>query len=139
VAAPPPAPARSTAPAHVDNARDSKRLLEQARAAMGQGQYPQAEELFKKARASGMYHGQAATGLAELAFQRGRSADALVLARQAVVAGGGVPAKMVLGNAYFKLGRYDEAIAVYQQVLKVSKNHVEAQRNLQLAEKRRGL
>jgi Flp pilus assembly protein TadD len=45
---------------------------------------------------------------------------------------------MVLGNSYFRLERFDEAIAEYQSVLRVDHNHAEARANLAAAEKRKG-
>jgi tetratricopeptide (TPR) repeat protein len=60
------------------------------------------------------------------------------LAERAVEASGGVTARMVLGNSYFKLGKYDEAIAQYRDVLQTDAGHREARANLAAAEKRKG-
>jgi cytochrome c-type biogenesis protein CcmH/NrfG len=45
---------------------------------------------------------------------------------------------MVLGNTYFKLGKYDDAIGQYRDVLRVDGTHAEARANLAAAEKRKG-
>ena len=121
---------------------EARRLLQQAHSSVTLGKYAQAEDQFHKVLALAppkADRAAALTGMAEMAFQHGKHSDALTLARQAVDAGGGVPAKLVLGNAYFKLARYDDAIHAYRDVLKVSKDNPDAQRNLQAAEKRKGL
>ena len=89
-------------------------------------------------RSTGLERGSALTGLAEVAFQRGSYPEAVRLAQRAVEATGGVAAKMVLGNSYFKLGKYDEAIAQYRKVLEADASHREARANLAAAEKRKG-
>jgi tetratricopeptide (TPR) repeat protein len=89
-------------------------------------------------RASGLERAAALTGLAEVAFQRGTYPEAVRLAHRAVEAGGGNAAKMVLGNSYFKLGKYDDAIAQYRDVLQTDAGHREAKANLAAAEKRKG-
>jgi len=73
-----------------------------------------------------------------VAFQRGQYPEAVRLAQRAVESSGGVAAKMVLGNSYFKLGKYDEAIAEYRAVLQADAGHREARANLAAAEKRKG-
>ena len=89
-------------------------------------------------RATGLERGSALTGLAEVAFQRGQYPEAVRVGHRAVEAGGGVAAKMVLGNSYFKLGKYDDAILQYRQVLQTDAGHREARANLAAAEKRKG-
>jgi tetratricopeptide (TPR) repeat protein len=115
-----------------------RRTIGDGRAALGAGRYAEAEALFARAQASGLERGAALTGLAEVAFQRGNYLESVRLGRRAVDSGGGVAAKMVLGNSYFKLKKYDDAIAEYREVLKVDHDHAEARSNLAAAEKRRG-
>src|SRR5581483_6805372 len=106
-------------------------------AALGASRFGDAELAFSHADATGFERGPALTGLAEVKFQRRQFGDAVTIARRAVDAGGGVQARMVLGNSYFKLNRYDEAIAEYRKVLEIDKGHVEAASSLAAAEKRR--
>jgi serine/threonine protein kinase len=138
---PPTAAPKSTAPAPPSPAMaiaEAKRLLAQARGAMVAERYAEAEDLYNRVRVTGLERGPALTGLAEVAFQRGSYPEAVRLAHRAVDAGGGVAAKMVLGNSYFKLGKYDEAIAEYRDVLRSDAKHGEAKANLAAAEKRKG-
>jgi serine/threonine protein kinase len=135
-----PAPAKATAPAATDPLAmrgEAKRLLAEAREAKDAGRYAQAETLFNKVQSTGFERGPAFTGLAEIAFQKGSYPDAVRLGKRAVETGGGLIARMVLGNSYFKLKKYDEAIAEYEEVLKIDGGYAEAQQNLALATKRR--
>jgi Flp pilus assembly protein TadD len=73
-----------------------------------------------------------------VAFQQQHYPEAVRLGHRAVESNGGVAAKMVLGNSYFKLGKFDEAIGEYREVLRIDGGHAEARANLAAAEKRRG-
>jgi tetratricopeptide (TPR) repeat protein len=115
-----------------------KRLLQKAREAAIAERYAEADDLYNRVRATGLERGAALTGLAEVAFQRGSYPEAVRLGHRAVEVGGGVAAQMVLGNSYFKLGKYDDAISSYREVLRVDGGHAEARANLAAAEKRKG-
>jgi serine/threonine protein kinase len=125
---------------HVDSASatlEAKHKLSEARQALDGRQYAQAEALYDQVRSMKLETGAATTGLAMVAFQRGNFSEAARMAKRATEFGGGVPARMVLGNALFKLGRYDEAIAQYQEVLKIDHGHAEAKTNLKAAQARK--
>ena len=117
---------------------EAKRLLGKAHQAAIAERYAEADELYNRVRGSGLERGSALTGLAEVAFQRGQYPEAVRLGHRAVEAEGGVAARMVLGNSYFKLGKYDDAIEQYREVLQADAGHREAKANLAAAEKRRG-
>jgi tetratricopeptide (TPR) repeat protein len=117
---------------------EARAILQEARDAMAGERYKEAEELFNRVRATGLEQAASLLGLAEVAFQRGSYAQSMHLGQRAVAAGGGIAAKMVLGNAYLKLGRYDDAINQYREVLRINGSHVEARSNLAVAEKRKG-
>ena len=133
---------KATAPAAPPNPAlalaEARRMLGKAHEATVDERYAEAEELYNRVRATGLERGSALTGLAEVAFQRGQYPEAVRLGHWAVDAGGSVAAKMVLGNSYFKLGKYDEAISQYRQVLQADAGHREARANLAAAEKRKG-
>ncbi|MGZ3425420.1 MAG: protein kinase domain-containing protein [Polyangia bacterium] len=138
----PPAEAKSSAPLAPPNPAlalaEAKRMLGKAHDATVAERYAEAEDLYNRVRGTGLERGSALTGLAEVAFQRGQYPEAVRLGHRAVEAGGGVGAKMVLGNSYFKLGKYDEAIGQYREVLQADASHREAKANLAAAEKRKG-
>jgi hypothetical protein len=133
-AVPPPAAAVSDR----EKRAEAARLLKDARRALVAGSLAQAESLYQKVEDTGFEKPAALTGLGECAFQAGNYADAVRRARRAVESGGGVAARMVLGNAYFKLQQYDNAIGAYKEVLKLDGRHEEAQQNLAAAERKRG-
>jgi serine/threonine protein kinase len=138
----PPSEAKSSAPLAPPNPAlalaEAKRMLGKAHDATVAERYAEAEDLYNRVRGTGLERGPALTGLAEVAFQRGQYPEAVRLAHRAVEASGGVSARMVLGNSYFKLGKYDEAIAEYREVLQADAGHREAKANLAAAEKRKG-
>jgi hypothetical protein len=117
---------------------EAKRMLQKARESVVAERYAEAEDLYNRVRASGLERAPALTGLAEVAFQRGSYPEAVRLGHRAVESGGGVPATMVLGNSYFKLGKYDDAITQYREVLRTDAEHQEAKANLAAAQKRKG-
>jgi len=117
---------------------EARRMLGKAHDAVVDERYAEAEDLYNRVNQTGLERGPALTGLAEVAFQRGQYPEAVRLAHRAVEANGGVAAKMVLGNSYFKLGKYDDAILQYREVLETDAGHREARANLAAAEKRKG-
>jgi tetratricopeptide (TPR) repeat protein len=105
---------------------------------MQQGQFAHAEALYNQVRGMNLEKGAVTTGLAEVAFQRGDYAEAARIGKRAIESGGGIPARMIVGNALFRLGRLEDAIAQYQEVLRLDHGHREAKANLQAALNRRG-
>src|SRR5579885_1113484 len=144
-----PAPAAPTAfqppaetpkpPPVVHKARDTgaaaKRQLADARQKLAAGHYPEAKQAFTHLLDSRERAG-ALLGLSEIAFQQASYSDAARLAHQALSAGGGVNAHVLLGNAFFKQQKYAEAIREYKTVLRTQPNHAEARRGLEAAERR---
>ena len=126
-AAAPPTPKAPPAP----SLRDGLRLL-------SNHQLDDAERLFHKLAGSPGDRGGASTGLARISFERGNYAEAVRRGKSAVQSGGGVPAHLVLGNAYLRVGRYDDAAEEYRAVLKVQPDHREARQNLEAAQRRAG-
>jgi tetratricopeptide (TPR) repeat protein len=115
---------------------EGKRLLGDARRALAEQRFAEAQALFTQAQGAGE-RGPALTGLAEVAFQRGNYAETVPLAKRAVDNGGGVAARMLLGNSYFRLRRWDDAIGEYSSVLRAQPGHAEAQSNLAAAERKK--
>jgi eukaryotic-like serine/threonine-protein kinase len=94
------------------------------------GRFAQARMEFETAARHPRARGAAYLGLAEVEFQLSQYAAAERFAKDAVKQGGGLRAKLVLGNIYFKLRDYKRAITAYKAVLELDARHKEAQRNL---------
>jgi serine/threonine protein kinase len=117
---------------------EAKKKLKTAREALMNGNFTEAETLYTAVMTTGLERPTALTGLAQVAFQQGNFLLAVRQSKRALEAGGGVEAKMVLGNSYFRLGKYDDAIGQYRDVLVLDHGHREAADNLAAAEKRKG-
>jgi eukaryotic-like serine/threonine-protein kinase len=110
--------------------------LKLGRQHLAHGDFAAAHHDFGLAAKNPRMRGAAQVGLAEVEFQLGRFAEAERIAKEAVKNGGGLRARLVLGNVYFKLRNYPKAVNAYQQVLAIDPKHKEAQRNLDAAQKR---
>jgi cytochrome c-type biogenesis protein CcmH/NrfG len=74
--------------------------------------------------------------LAEVSFQEKKYADAARAAELASEHGGGVKARVLLGDAHFRLARYKEAAKAYEDALKLDPGNASAKSGLALANKR---
>jgi serine/threonine protein kinase/tetratricopeptide (TPR) repeat protein len=94
----------------------SQRAAAAGQAALARGRLDEAEENFNRAVRADSTNPIAVGGLAEVAFEHARYAEALDYARRASrLAPQSSKYLVVLGDAYFKLLRYDEAKATYQK------------------------
>jgi tetratricopeptide (TPR) repeat protein len=115
----------------------AKRLtIEEARHLLEERQIPAAEHAFTQLLGSAADRGPASTGLARCAFERGDYAEAIRRAERAVKSGGGAQAHLVLGDAYFKVLKFDFAVREYREVLKVQPGSSEAKQHLEAAQRR---
>jgi hypothetical protein len=113
---------------------EAQAILTEARAAEAQMQWQKARALYERVAAGSHRRSDGLLGMANIAFQT-RDFDASIeYARNALQSGGGDNARMRLGHALLKKGRYDDAIAQYRAVLKSNPKHREAQRALREAE-----
>jgi serine/threonine protein kinase len=114
----------------------ARELVRKGRRLMGQGKHSQAEDLFRKAKRMPGGSARALTALSELAFQSGRHSKAVRTAVKALEAGGGLRAKIVLANSYYKLGLYKSAMKHFRSVLRIRPGHPVAKRGLAAAQRR---
>jgi cytochrome c-type biogenesis protein CcmH/NrfG len=98
--------------------------------------FPEARAIFEKLTKSKRERGQALVGLAEISFQEKKYADAAHTAEKAADLGGGVKARVLLGDAHFRLARYKEAAKAYEDALKIDPANASAKSGLALANKR---
>ena len=92
------------------------KLLEQARAAVRGGQLAEAERLFEKTLAHDGRSVDALAGLSELHFNRGAYARALSFGERACkLRPDDAALRLLVGDAAFKVFRYDDARAAYER------------------------
>jgi Flp pilus assembly protein TadD len=72
--------------------------------------------------------------LAQIAFQEKNYKEAVERAKESARTGGGVEARVLLGDAYFKLDRFEEAKKAYNEALKLDPNNRVAGQGLRLVE-----
>jgi tetratricopeptide (TPR) repeat protein/tRNA A-37 threonylcarbamoyl transferase component Bud32 len=90
-------------------------------AALGRGKLDDAESAFRRAVRADPLNPVAVGGLAEVAFERARYTEALDFARRAwKLAPRSARYLTVIGDAYFKLLRLDDARAAYERALALS-------------------
>jgi hypothetical protein len=98
----------------------SRKLSSEAAAALASGQRKKAEELFHQALALDNRNAAALIGLSDIHFDRSNYQQAVQFAKKAVQA---APKKasyrIRLGDAYFKLLRYTDALAEYEAAKKL--------------------
>ena len=103
-----------------------------ARAAMD---WELARSLYQRVASSRYRKADGYVGLAKVAFEN-KDADAAI--KYAEKAGSTIGAWMVLGHAYFKKGRYADALEQYEKVLKKDPGNKEALTNANLARRKLG-
>ena len=114
----------------------ARELLRSAQTLLKAQRYGEASEAFRRLVAGHRERGMALMGLGNIAFQQRSYAEAVARARVAVKAGAGVDARLLLGDSYFKLERYDEAKKAYDEALRIDPASDTARRGLELASRR---
>jgi tetratricopeptide (TPR) repeat protein len=120
------------------SAAETKHLLDDGQRMLRAERFPEAREIFEKVAKgkSKLDRGSALVGLAEISFQEKNYIEAVRSATLAVDHGGGVKARVLLGDAHFRLAHYKEAAKAYGDALKLEPSNASAQSGLALATKR---
>ena len=127
---------KSKSSPHTGPAADNKHLLEEGQRLFRAERFAEARTLFEKVAKSKHDRGPALVGLAEISFQEKNYADVVRSASQAVDRGGGVRARVLLGDAYFRLNQYKDAAKAYGQALELDPKNVSAKTGLAAASRR---
>jgi serine/threonine protein kinase/predicted negative regulator of RcsB-dependent stress response len=130
-----PHPKASRNPPSAAQEKDRK-LLQDARDFLRAQRFDEAQAAFEQLLHSGKNRGPALVGLAKIAFQKHDYQEAVDRAREGARAGGGAEARVVLGDAYFRLERYPEARQAYEDALKLDPDNRTARQNLNLVQRR---
>jgi len=115
---------------------ENKRMLAEGERMLRAERFAEARGIFEKLTKAKRERGQALVGLAEISFQEKKYADAARTAELAAERGGGVKARVLLGDAHFRLARYKEAAKAYEDALKLDPGNASAKSGLSLANKR---
>jgi hypothetical protein len=120
----------------VPTAAESKKLLTEGQRLMRAERFPEARKIFEKLAQSKRDRGPALVGLAEISFQEKNYTQAVKSAQLAAERGGGVRARVLQGDANFRLNPFKEAAQAYEAALKLDPGNASAKSGLQLANKR---
>jgi tetratricopeptide (TPR) repeat protein len=94
----------------------SAKAVAEGGSALARGDLGKAQVAFDRAVRADATNPEAVAGLAEVAFENARYSEALDYGRRAVHLHARVPRyHVVVGDSYFKLFRYDEALAAYRR------------------------
>jgi serine/threonine-protein kinase len=115
---------------------ESKRMLKEGERLLHLEKFPEARSIFQKVAQSKRDRGHALVGLAEISFQEKKYAEAAKSAQMAASSGGGVRARVLQGDANFRLNRFKDAAKAYEDALKLDPANASAKSGLQLANKR---
>jgi serine/threonine protein kinase len=118
----------------VASKQQNEEALGEARQLLHAQRYVEARAAFEKLLAAKPTKGAALAGLAQIAFQEKNYKEAVEHAKESARTGGGVEARVLLGDAYFKLDRFEEAKKAYNEALKLDPNNRVAGQGLRLVE-----
>jgi serine/threonine-protein kinase len=118
------------------NSAESRRQLAEGERMLRAERFAEARGIFEKLTKSKRERGAALVGLAEISFQEKKYADAARTAEKAAERGGGVKARVLLGDAHFRLAHYKDAAKAYEDALKIDPGNASAKSGLALANKR---
>jgi serine/threonine protein kinase len=115
---------------------ESRKLLQDGRDFLRAQRFDEARAAFEQLLHAGKTRGPALVGLAKIAFQQHEYQEAVDRAREGVRAGAGAEARVVLGDAYFRLEKFSEARKAYEDALKLDPDNRTARQKLDLVERR---
>jgi tetratricopeptide (TPR) repeat protein len=118
------------------SAAENRKQLEEAERLLRAERFTEARGIFSRLSKSRRDRGPALVGLAEISFQEKHYEDAVKSATRAADRGGGVRARVLLGDAHFRLNQFKEAAKAYEGALKLDPRNASARSGLALANKR---
>jgi serine/threonine-protein kinase len=118
------------------SAAENRKQLEEAERLLRAERFTEARGIFTHLAKSRRDRGPALVGLAEISFQEKHYEEAVKSATRAADRGGGVRARVLLGDAHFRLNQFKEAAKAYEGALKLDPKNASARSGLALANKR---
>jgi serine/threonine-protein kinase len=132
-AEPAPASAKATPPG---DAAQADFFVKLGRQKLASSDFGAAAANFNKAREYDGRSAEAIAGLGEVAFEQGDYNGAAVHLKQAVRLAGRARYFVLLGQAYYKMGRAKDAVGEYKKALRIEPGNQEAQHSLEVAERK---
>jgi serine/threonine-protein kinase len=124
-------------PASANEERQAEFFVKLGRQKLGSSDFAAAAANFTKAREYDPRSPDAIAGLGEVAFEQGDYNGASTHLKQALRLSPNRPRFLVLlGQAYYKLGRPKDAVTEYRKALRLDPGNQEAQRSLEVAERK---
>lgn len=117
------------------NKKEAERLLREAKGFAADMNWAEARVRYRWLVSGKFLQQSGYLGLADIAFQEKNGSLAISYAKKA---GSGRKARMLLGNGYFQNQDYKAALKIYEEILKKSPEHREAQSHAKEARKRLG-
>jgi serine/threonine protein kinase len=114
--------------------KQNEEALREAQQLLHAQRYDDARAAFERLLAAKQSKGAASAGLAKIAFQEKNYKLAVERAKDSARSGGGAEARVLLGDAYFKLEKFEEAKKAYTEALKLDPNNRVAGQGLRLVE-----
>ena len=115
-------------------AKQNEEALREAQQLLHAQRYDDARAAFERLLAAKQNKGAASAGLAKIAFQEKNYKLAVERAKDSARSGGGAEARVLLGDAYFKLEKFEEAKKAYTEALRLDPNNRVAGQGLRLVE-----
>jgi tetratricopeptide (TPR) repeat protein len=115
---------------------DAKKRLVEADGLLRAQRFAEASALYTQLTKRKQTRGRALVALAEIAFQEKNYEETIRSAKLAADRGGGVRARVLLGDAHFRLNQYQDAATAYGQALRLDPGNTSAKSGLALASKR---
>ncbi len=129
-------PVRARTLAMGPSAADAKKMLGEAEQLLRAQRFSEASEVFTKLTKTKGTRGRALVALAEIAFQEKNYEETIRSANLAAERGGGARARVLLGDAHFRLNHFEAAATAYGQALRLDPGNPSAVSGLALASKR---
>jgi tetratricopeptide (TPR) repeat protein len=117
-------------------AAEGKRMLAEAEQLLRAQRFADARDVFTRLTGSKSTRGRALVALAEIAFQEKNYQETIRSAKLAAERGGGARARVLLGDAHFRLSHFQDAATAYAQALRIDPENPSAKSGLALASKR---
>jgi eukaryotic-like serine/threonine-protein kinase len=129
-------PTKSRTPGSGLSAIEAQKMSVEAEQLLRAQRFTEARDVYTKLTKSKKTRGRALVALAEIAFQEKNYEETIRSAKLAAERGGGARARVLLGDAHFRLNHFQEAATAYSDALRLEPTNPSAKSGLALASKR---